>query len=129
MTLPVMKMNVQKDAEPEIGLVNGMVPDSKNEYFVSLALDKLSLDYMYQYALDGGSSVRGGQSIDFVVFNPRPIPVFIQGEHWHTQSTVNEDILKQAAAEQHFGVRPVLLMGEETDTIEKAFKVVKAKIL
>jgi hypothetical protein len=46
---------------------------------------------------------RGGQSIDFVVFNPRPIPVFIQGEYWHGQDRINEDILKQAAAaEQHF---------------------------
>mgnify|MGYP000949842521 CR=1 FL=1 len=129
MDTPAMKMKVQKETEPEIGLVQGVIPDSKNEFYVAMALDKLGLDYTFQYSIDGGTNIRGGQVIDFIVWNPRPIPVFVQGEHWHTKTTESEDLLKQAAAYQRFGIRPVLLMGEDTDTVEKAFATVKSKIL
>lgn len=114
--------------EEVIGLVQGIVPGSKNEYYVALALDKLEIGYMYQYSLGGGRGIRGGQMIDFVIFNPMAIPVFVQGEYWHNEKTENEDILKIVAAEQHFKHEVILLYGDETDTKDKAYRTVVEKI-
>lgn len=104
------------------------MPDSINEWYVSLALDKLGLDYNYQVAL-GMVGVRGSQSIDFVVYKPQGgIPVFVQGAHWHRLQTESEDELKQAAAEHRYKNKVVLLMEDETSTREKAYTAVLEKI-
>ena len=121
------KLKAQEEVEV-IGIVQGVMPNSKNEWYVALALDKLQIDYMFQFQISGGRGVRGGQVIDFVVFRPQATPVFIQGEYWHKAQTENEDILKQAEAENYFRVKPILLMGEETDTREKAYQAVLEKI-
>ncbi len=129
--LPAMRMKVEKNVDPAeqaIGIVQGYVPGSKNEWYVAVSLDRLGIGYSYQVSIDGGRNIRGGQVIDFVVYNPRPIPVFVQGEYWHNEQKQNEDILKQVAAENQFGIKPILLMGEETDTMAKAYQVVKEKI-
>lgn len=114
--------------EEVIGLVQGIVPGSKNEYYVALALDKLQIDYIYQYILSGGRGVRGGQVIDFVVYIPVATPVYVQGEYWHNEKTESEDLLKQADAENWFKTTPILLWGDETDTREKAYQTVLEKI-
>lgn len=118
----------QKDPEETIGIVQGTIPGSKNEWYVAMALDKLKIEYQYQVGLDGGRNVRGGQVIDFVAYLPQPTPIFVQGEYWHNQKTENEDLLKIAAAEHYYQQRPILLMGDETDTKEKAFQVVRDRV-
>ncbi|MFZ2470649.1 MAG: hypothetical protein WAW52_01780 [Methanothrix sp.] len=121
-------LKVESPPEDIIGMVQGTIPDSKNEWFVALALDKLGIDYSYQVPLYGGRNVRGGQVIDFVVYHPRSIPVFIQGAYWHKAATESEDILKQQAAEAYYKTRPVLLSEEETSTKDKAYRAVLEKI-
>ena len=123
-------LKVEKhDAEDDvIGIVQGIIPDSKNEWFVSLALDKLEIDYMFQVSIGGGRGTRGGQVIDFLVFIPKATPVFVQGAYWHSGKTENEDILKQAFAEAYYNVKPILLAENETDTKEKALQVVRERI-
>ena len=123
------KLKVQKiDPEEIIGIVQGTMPDSLNEWYVALALDKLGIEYIFQYQLFGGTSVRGGQVVDFVVFNPNATPVFIQGEYWHDRKSETEDMLKQAAAEQYFKTKPILLAGEDTDEKDKAFATVRREL-
>lgn len=118
-----------KEEEPVINIVQGVLPDSKNEYYVALALDKLKIEYIFQYQL-GVAGMRGSQVIDFVVFNPSSKAVFVQGEYWHDTKSESEDTLKHAAAEQRFGRGNVIdLMGEETDTVEKALQAVRSKVL
>ena len=124
---PKLKVE-RKEVDEEIGIVQGLMPGSKNEWFVSLALDKLEIDYQFQVPLYGGRGVRGGQVVDFVCYIPRATPVFVQGEYWHNANSENEDILKQAAAEQRYGTKPILLMGEETDSKDKAYKTVVEKV-
>lgn len=109
-------------------LVMGKMPDSLNEWYVALALDKLKLYYWFQVAL-GDPGLRGGQTIDFIVWlGMGGIPVFIQGAHWHTQRTESEDLLKQAAAEHHYRNKCVLLSEEETSTRDRAYRAVIEKI-
>lgn len=83
------------DDEP-IGLIQGQVPDSKEEWWISRALDKLGLSYTYQYPLNGGRT-RGGYMIDFLVHTV-PLATMIEpiGNHWHT-GELGKDDLKRAA--------------------------------
>ena len=118
-------------AKPEevVQPVQGIMPDSKNEWYTALALDKLEIAYTFQYVLDGGTGIRGGQIVDFVCWMPAgPLPVFVQGAYWHKITTETEDLIKQAAAAQAFGRQPVLLMEEETSTKDKAMRAVREKI-
>lgn len=118
-----------KEPEIQLDLVQGIMPDSKNEYYVALALDKVGLDYRFQVPL-GTFGVRGSQVIDFVVYNPTAKAVFVQGEYWHGRQTESEDTLKHAAAEKYYGRGNVIdLMGEETNTPEKAYQAVRSKVL
>jgi len=118
----------QKDPEETIGIIQGTIPGSKNEWYVAMALDKLKIEYQYQVGIDGGKNVRGGQVIDFVAYLPQPTPIFVQGEYWHNQKTETEDLLKFAAAENVYKRSPILLMGDETDTKDKAFQVVRDRV-
>jgi len=126
-TAPTLKVTNPEDEEV-IGLVQGVMPGSKNEWYVALALEKLGIEFMFQFSLFGGRGVRGGQVVDFVVFNPKALPVFVQGEYWHNKESENEDMLKQAAAREYFNAEPILLMEEETSTKDKAYQAVKEKI-
>lgn len=121
-------VHVQAPPEDEIRPVQGQLPDSINEWYVALALDKLDIPYHFQVPLNGGRSVRGGQVIDFVVFNPRPVPVFVQGAYWHNIRTDAEDQLKQAEARAHYNTEPILLMEDETNTKDKALRAVREKV-
>ena len=113
-----------KEEKLPLDLVHGQMPDSYNEYYVALALD-----YSFQVPL-GMTGVRGSQVIDFVVYNPNPVAVFVQGEYWHNKESASEDQLKQAAAAHRYGQgNIILLMGEETDTPEKALQAVRSKVL
>ena len=39
---------------PEVKPVQGIMPDSKEEYWVALALYKLKIDFVFQYQFMGG---------------------------------------------------------------------------
>jgi hypothetical protein len=120
---------VQAKADDEPGLVQGQMPDSINEWYVSLALDRLKLDYQFQVPIMGGRGVRGGQVIDFVVWTATGgIPVFVQGAYWHDIRHDPDAVIKQAAAEHHYHNKPVLLDEDKTDTREKAYRTVLQEI-
>lgn len=121
-------LKVDNPPEEVIGLVQGSIPDSKNEWFVALALDKLGIDYYYQVPIYGGTNIRGGQVVDFVVLRPKAIPVFVQGAYWHRLATESEDIMKQQAAETYYRTKPILLDEDETSTKERAYQAVLEKI-
>lgn len=74
--------------------VKGIMPDSKEEYFTALALDKMRLDYDYQYQVEGGRQFRGGQIVDFMVWTaPLPTPIYVQGAYWHSGLQKMQDIV------------------------------------
>lgn len=107
-----------------------LLPDfgSVNEENVYIALTQLKLDFSYQYPLDGGRRVRGGQVIDFVIWQPpRPIALYVQGSYWHSGSKAMEDHLKQARAKRH-GFRVEEISEAETMTPEAAKAALITKI-
>jgi hypothetical protein len=85
--------------EEPIGLIQGQVPDSKQEWWIARALDRLKLSYTYQYPVNGGRQ-RGGYMIDFVVHTV-PLATMIEpiGNHWHTGELGADDKKRQADVE------------------------------
>ena len=83
----------------EIGIIQGQVPDSLQEWWVSRALDRLKMSYTYQFPIEGGRK-RGGYLIDFVVDTvPLKTMVEIEGNHWHTGELGSDDKKRQADVE------------------------------
>lgn len=125
-----------EEDKPEIGLIQGQMPDSDNEWFVSLALDEqikkgAIAAYMYQYAINGGRTVRGGVIIDFLVFSPFARAVFVgAGGYYHGKQREVSDELAHALCAEMFGETNVIdLLEEETSSEELAKRAVKEKLL
>ncbi len=113
--------------EASVRLIQGKEAQSTNEWNVSLALDALKIEYDYQVPL-GTRGLRGSQTIDFVVYIPYAVPVFVQGSYWHGAKTAMEDRLKQAAAEARYHRLPIVFFEEETATPQTARQAVQEKI-
>jgi hypothetical protein len=118
--------------ETVIQEINGITPDSKEEYWVALALYRLDLEFIYQYSIRGGSSVRGGQIVDFLVYTaPLPTPLLVQGEYWHrgTKNAVSQ--FKVIEIQRYFGAEaqpPVEIWDFEIPDRETTYQVVKRKL-
>jgi hypothetical protein len=88
----------QEDNE-QIGYIQGQAPDSKEEWWISKALDRLGLSYTYQYPVNGGRQ-RGGYLIDFVVHTvPLWTMIEPEGNHWHTGELGSDDKKRDADVE------------------------------
>lgn len=111
-------------------LTAGQTFGSKNEAHVYAALQKRKVDFTYQYPLAGGSGVRGGQILDFVVWlPPKPKAVYVGAEgYWHVGRRNLEDELKHVQAER-FGFETVDLTTEETNTQTGADRAVQEKVM
>ena len=57
--LPEKYSTVLTNNFPEVQRVQGIMPDSKEEYWVALALYKLKIDFIFQYQLFGGRKYKG----------------------------------------------------------------------
>ena len=112
-----------------MGLIQGRKPMSHNEWYVALALWKFKIPFLYQVWIAGGYYIRGGQVVDFVVYNPFSTPVQVFGQYWHDQQISSTDELKLAALRSYFSRDAITLLGEETSTKELAEETVRRKVL
>ena len=103
----------QKEA---VGLIQGIKPGSLEEWRVAKALEILGIKFIYQYQVQGGRSVRGGQVVDFMVYDPFPIALQVFGEYWHSAQATSEDNLKLNILAQIFGREPLVLWGSDLAT-------------
>lgn len=123
-----------RDEFPEIKPIQGIMPDSKEEYWVSLALDLLKIEYIFQYSVLGGRGIRGGQIIDFWVKTvPLPTPLYVQGMYWHygtaaraQRSRMNIELLKRVMRGQI--LEPVEIFDTECPDPDVTYNVVKRKL-
>jgi hypothetical protein len=92
-TLP---RKVKPPEEPR-GLIQGIYPDSKEEWWTSLWLDRKQLSYKYQYQL---GAVDHFYKIDFVVWTV-PLATMVEplGNHWHTDELGQDDRKRQEEIE------------------------------
>lgn len=132
--LPEKYSNVLTTSFPEVKRVQGIMPDSKEEYWVALALYKLKIDFIFQYQLFGGRKYKGGQVVDFwVLTQPLPTPIFVQGWYFHystaeraAQSKLNLMYLESSLNGK--AMKPVEILDIEIPTPDDAYMVVKRKL-
>lgn len=88
-----------REIEKPIGLIQGQVPDSKEEWWLAKAGNQLGIRYDYQFPVQGGR-VRGGYLVDFV-FYTTPLATMVEpiGNHWHTGELGADDLKRQADIE------------------------------
>jgi len=97
---PVFDFNIE--AEETKGLVQGIEPDSIEEWRVAKALDRLQIPYQFQFEIFD-ASVRGGIILDFLVHTvPLATPLEVDGQHWHSGERGSEDIMRHVILEDYF---------------------------
>lgn len=81
--------------------IQGIKAGSWNEVYIAQALADAGLEFEYQYDFNGGRSFRGGQVIDFVVYEGgQKTAIRVQGSHWHSKKEEAADTLEKIALEQ-----------------------------
>lgn len=113
----------------DLPLIQGKQPDSKEEVWVAQALDRLRLRYIFQFEIFGGSHVRGGILIDFLVWAPFATPVEVLGEYWHTGELGADDKFRQGLIEQEFGRKVVNLWTEDLTDPETTYSKVRSELM
>ncbi len=99
-------------------------PDSKEEVWVAMALDRLKMPYIYQFDLFGTGSERVSIKLDFLILRPFPIDLEVQGEHWHTGELGADDVLRKAIIEAE-GIPVFYLWATDLPTPEAAYTQVR----
>ena len=132
--LPEKMSTDLKAPMPEVQRVQGIMPDSKEEYWVALALYKLKIDFVFQYQLFGGRKYKGGQVVDFWVLTmPLPTPILVQGWYFHyaTAEKASQSKLALMYLETRLAGKankPIEILDIEIPTPDDAYMVVKRKL-
>jgi hypothetical protein len=129
-TLNPSKVKVEPlPEEKPIGIVQGRIPRSKEEWRVANALWKLQIPFRYQVDFNGGANVRGGQVIDFLVSTvPMPTPLYVQGSYYHPQATRGEEEYKQRKLRQYtrgYYAMPKEAWDYQLQTMDMAYQTMK----
>lgn len=118
----------QPAEEEPLGLIEGQVPDSKEEWWVAQALWKYEVRFMYQFQIFGGVSRRGGLIVDFLVWNPMRTPFLVHGNYWHRNEMDGGDRIALVAIEQEFKKDAIILWGSDAQTQEDVFAFVRKNV-
>lgn len=91
------------------------------------ALTEKKKNFEYQVPFFGGR-VRGGTVVDFMVYNPDPVLIYVDGARWHTENKTRayEDVLVRARLEKIGYI--VKVIGEEAETKEGCAKWIKENL-
>jgi len=114
--------------EEQLGLIQGQVPDSKEEWWTAQALWKYKIPFEFQWQIFGGTSRRGGLIVDFVVWNPMRTPFEVNGNYWHRNEMDGGDKLDLIAIEQHFMKEAIVMWGEDSQTKDDVFAFVRKNV-
>lgn len=83
-----------------IGPVQGIMPDSQQEYWFAMWLERKKLEYKFQYLVFPGA--KHYYNIDFVVWTvPLATMVELNGGFWHYGELGQDDRLRQLRIEDH----------------------------
>jgi len=117
--------------EEPLGLVQGMMPDSKEEWWTAQALWKYNVPFQFQFQIFGGISRCGGLIVDFLVWNPMATPFLVHGDYWHRNELKGGDKTALIAIAGYFnvGVENIpILWGSEAETKEDVFAFVRKNV-
>ena len=112
-------------------IVHGIQVDSREEYNVAKALDEMGLEYAYQKYL-GASEEWGTFIIDFLVYTlPKPTPLFVHGEYWHSGKFAADEALKLADIDMRMRgtwAQSVVIWEHECEDEDQAFNSLREKL-
>jgi hypothetical protein len=111
--------------------IRGVKAGSKEEYWVSIALDKIQAQegyrWEYQVPIYGGRQIAGGLVIDFVVYTPgRRTWVSPMGRYFHTGR--NEDRMQEINAALKQGVNLIAFFTDELTDKESTYPFIRRKL-
>lgn len=115
----------ESEAPPPVMMIQGKMPQSRNEYYVALALYQRRIPFWYQVALAGGTRLRGGVVVDFVIYNPFPTAVLVEGAYWH-RNKAREDLIMRVVRRYFRFIK--VLTDSQTSTPQKALAAVRRLI-
>lgn len=127
-----LRKEIQTVKKPALVIrpVQGQMPDSKEEFYFALALERLELKFIFQFEIFDGRERRGGQVVDFLVYTaPLPTPVYINGEYWHRDR--DKDEYKIARAKMYFkgnAQDPVVIWAKDLQDIDMAYATAKREL-
>lgn len=108
-------------------IIKGMQAGSKEEWYTSVALDRLGFEYEYQYQVFGGRSVRGGQVLDFLVFTPGIWTIVdVLGAYWHTGKYEDRLSIQKVVVEKKWKL--IEAWDYDIPSIEKAVSFLRARL-
>jgi hypothetical protein len=111
--------------------IRGIKAGSKEEFWVSLALDKIQkaegYAWEYQVPIYGGRDIAGGLVIDFVVYTPgRRTWISPMGRYWHTG--IHEDRMQEINAALKKGVNLIAFFTDEISSKDDTYTFIKRKL-
>ena len=107
--------------EENIGLIQGRVPGSAEEWRVSQALDQLKHRYIYQYQVFAVAGAKGTYYVDFLITStvPNSTALEVFGEYWHEGQLGSDDRFRLSMIEGELG--PVkIVWGKDLGTVGEA---------
>jgi hypothetical protein len=110
-----------------MGLINGMTPQSIQEWRVAVSFWKYKLVFEYQVPIAGGRKLPGGRVLDFLVYNPFPIPVPTMEKYWHSGKKREDDLMMLRLLQRIYKREPVPLYGDELYSQEAADRAIRDK--
>ena len=124
---PIIGKPPKKPVE-QMGLIEGKRPGSLEEWRVAVSLWRWKVVFDYHVYIRGGTRIRGGQILDYLLYLPHPQPLQVFGDYWHRAQLQNADRWKLAILKQIYGVEPLILWGRWLQTQEETNKVVREVI-
>lgn len=120
-------LDIPEPDEP-MGLIQGKQPGSREEWRVYLSLLKYKVEFDYQVPIFGGNTVIGGYIVDYVVRNPFPCALEVNGEYWHSADMRPSEALKLAALTAMFGREPYVVWGKDLQTQEDCDRAIQEEL-
>lgn len=108
--------------------IRGVKAGSKEEYWVSLALEKIEKEHGwgwdYQVPIRGGRRRRGGNVVDFLVYTPvRWTILEPKGRYWHTGHREDQQEMRNLARDKKW--RLIEWFTDETPTKESVLSLLR----
>lgn len=110
--------------------IRGQLADSKDEYWVSLWLEKFEkrtgIGWDYQYEVNGGRTRKGGNVVDFLVFTPgRWTLLDPMGKPWHTGHREDRYQMQNVARQRNWNL--IAWLTDQTPTREMTFSFLQTQ--
>lgn len=111
--------------------IRGMKAGSKDEYWVSLALDRIQEEtgwtWEYQVPVYGGRTVAGGNVVDFLIHTPgRKTILDPMGRYWHTGHHEDQSQMINVARRKNWIL--IAWFTDETPTRDRVYTFLRDKL-